>query len=229
MEKTKNQATLAQRLTEFIQRIQVLLIVVAAVLLVALGVFIGVNVVQDTSKASAAKDLYAIQQKYERLSSAADESAKKSVEAEIQSSVDSLVKGKPHDFATQSALKQQGDYYSSKADYKKASELYEKAANAKKNSYLYPVILVALAVSYEDGGDVDSAIKTYEKLIKESSAKAIGLGRVYFNLGRLYETKADYKNAKTNYQTCVDKFVQDPWANLSQSRLIYLKAQNLGV
>jgi tetratricopeptide (TPR) repeat protein len=229
MEKTKNQATLAQRLAEFIQKIQVLLIIVVAVLLVGLGVFIGINVAQDASQASAAKSLYAIQQKYEKLSNTADEAAKKTLEAEIQTAIDALGKGKPHDFSTQEAYKQQGDYYSSKGDYKQASAAYAKAANAKKKSYLYPVVLIALAVSYENGGDVDSAIKTFEKLVKENSASAIGLGRVYFNLGRLYESKADYKSAKTNYQTCVDKFSQDPWANLSQSRLIYLKAQNLGV
>ncbi len=56
--------------------------------------------------------------------------------------------------------------------YDEAIKHYEKAANYKPNDYTTPIYLSKAAIAYEKSGDVESAISTYETIIKEHKDSA---------------------------------------------------------
>lgn len=58
-----------------------------------------------------------------------------------------------------------GDAYLEQDDFDNAYSYYEKAASYKPNKFFTPVYLKKLAVARENGGDLNGAVKTYQRLI----------------------------------------------------------------
>lgn len=58
-----------------------------------------------------------------------------------------------------------GDAYLEQDDFDNAYSFYEKAASYKPNKFFTPVYLKKLAVAKENGGDLNGAVSTYQRLI----------------------------------------------------------------
>lgn len=70
-----------------------------------------------------------------------------------------------------------GDAYMEQGLYIDAAEQYEKAAGYKPNEFTTPQYLDKAAVAYERSGDLQAAVKQYDKIIKD------------------YKNSAEYQNA----------------------------------
>lgn len=110
----------------------------------------------------------------------------------------------------------------SKEDYTSAAGYYLKAAEAGKKSYTAPVCYYNAAVTSEELGNNEDAVKYYEM--------AVGYGEfllkshTLFSLGRVYEEMGNYEEAGKFYQKLVNEYT-DSWTNLANSRLIALRSQ----
>ena len=107
-------------------------------------------------------------------------------------------------------------------DYKRARAAWLAVVKAGKKSYTAPLAYYNAAVCSEELGDVDSAIQYYQKA--GDFEDFLLVAHSLFSLGRVKETKQDFKGAAVVYQKIVDKYPSDKWSDLAKSRLIALKA-----
>lgn len=107
-------------------------------------------------------------------------------------------------------------------NYSEARDAYLKAANGKK-AYTSSLNYFNAAVCSEELGDNDSAVQYY-KLAGEDQNFAL-LDHALFSLGRVYEAKSSFEDAKAAYEKIENLHSSANWAQLAKSRLIALKAE----
>lgn len=105
--------------------------------------------------------------------------------------------------------------------YDEARDAYVKAAEGKK-AYTRALNYFNAAVCSEELGDDDSAEKYYKAASDDSDFVLID--HALFSLGRVYEAKSDFENAKSAYEKLNDLHPATSWGQLAKSRLIALKA-----
>ena len=104
-----------------------------------------------------------------------------------------------------------------KKDFAKALDCYLKAANASKKAYTYAECMYNAAVCAEELSKNDKSAADVKDFYLASHA--------LFNAARVSELSENYSNAAELYQKTVDSYSGYEWANLSESRLIDLKAK----
>jgi tetratricopeptide (TPR) repeat protein len=149
--------------------------------------------------------------------------------------------GEDVEAAVTAALVQLGDYTSGKGvvgtranllkadllfrakNYEEARSAWVRAAETQKKVYTAPISWYNAAVCSEELGDTASAISQYETAIAfdDFALKTHAI----FNLARIKDESGDYTGASVQYQTLVDTYPDDSWANLAMSRLIALRAE----
>lgn len=105
--------------------------------------------------------------------------------------------------------------------YGEARDAYVKAANGEK-AYTRALNNFNAGVCSEELGDNDSAEKYYKAASDDSDFVLID--HALFSLGRVYEAKSDFENAKSTYEKLNDLHPTTSWGQLAKSRLIALKA-----
>lgn len=105
--------------------------------------------------------------------------------------------------------------------YDEARDAYVKAAEGKK-AYTAALNYFNAGVCSEELGDNDSALKYYKSASEDSDFVLVD--HVLFSLGRVYEAKSDFENAKSTYKKLNDLHPTTSWGQLAKSRLIALKA-----
>lgn len=107
-------------------------------------------------------------------------------------------------------------------DYSAARDAYVKAANGKK-AYTAALNNFNAGVCSEEMGDNDSAVKYYKAACDDSDFVLID--HALFSLGRVYESKSLYEDAKSTYEKLNGLHPTTSWGQLSKSRLVALKAE----
>ena len=75
------------------------------------------------------------------------------------SSSDLLIQGRAYSLI--------GDAYVELGDFSNAITFFKKASNENPNEFFTPSYLLKLAIVYEETGDLESALETYEEIIEE--------------------------------------------------------------
>ncbi len=110
-----------------------------------------------------------------------------------------------------------------KKDYENSKTYWLAAFASGKKSYTAPVCKYNAAVCCEELGDNTKAAEYYESA---SDAKDFLLvTHCLFSLGRVKEALNDFTGAAVAYNKLVDKYPDDEWTNVAQSRLIALKTE----
>lgn len=108
-------------------------------------------------------------------------------------------------------------------DYDAAISYYEAAITKGKKSYTAPICYYNVASCYEELNKLAEAAQAYKTAAEFAE---FGLApHAYFSWGRVLETSGDYAGAAQAYKTLADKFADDEWAKLANTRLIDLKIQ----
>lgn len=110
-----------------------------------------------------------------------------------------------------------------KKDFTKALDYYLKAANASKKAYTYAECMYNAAVCAEELYKNDDAVAYYKAAADDKDFYLAS--HALFNAARVLELSGSYSNAAELYQKTVDSYSGYEWANLSESRLIDLKAK----
>ena len=113
-------------------------------------------------------------------------------------------------------------------------ELRTKLHRSKDHGFLHKrqikslycsISLYNAAVCCEEIGEIDKALEYYGLAVEADnfSLKPHAL----FNMGRLYSESGKYEDAQKMFQSIIDKFPNDNWADLAKSNLISLSAEGL--
>ncbi|WP_114748603.1 tetratricopeptide repeat protein [Pleomorphovibrio marinus] len=89
-------------------------------------------------------------------------------QGEFQKAADHLKKFSSSDYLIQAqAYALTGDAYVELGDTREAIRYYKRAADHKPNQFFTPKYLSKLAIAYEDAGEINNAISTYERIENE--------------------------------------------------------------
>lgn len=89
-------------------------------------------------------------------------------QGEFQKAADHLRKFSSDDYFVQAkAYALTGDAYLELGNHSEAINFYNKAVNYKANKYFTPMYLNKLAIAYEEAGQIDNAIKAYDRIETE--------------------------------------------------------------
>ena len=107
-----------------------------------------------------------------------------------------------------------GTYFASEK-YDKAIETYGRFLKENRNHYLAPFVKQTIGYSYEQTGQLKSAIEQFEKINEE-----ILLVQKNLDLGRCYEKMGDSEKAKDAYNAVLElEDSENNWIRLAQHRL----------
>lgn len=117
------------------------------------------------------------------------------------------------------------DVYFAKKDYSSALNAYNAAAAKGKKFYTAAICKYNAAVCNEELGNKEEAVKLFAECA--DTKDFLLASHALFNSGRLQEELGLVKEASETYKKATEKYSNDPWANLSQSRIIDLQAKGL--
>lgn len=223
----KEKKSFSEKLADFIRANRVLILsigIAIVVAIVAIGLYTSIsdNVATASSRAMDLAD-----QKIQQWSQETDEQKKTEEETALIAEFDTIAKKWPGTLAAQRALLRKAAILSQKKEYAEAEKIALDAYSRKKNSYAAALALELAAVSAEEAGNIDSAITHYTLLTKNYSKDNPTVAHAYFNLGRLQESKKEFKAAIANYEKILSAYGNSDWALLAKNRIIYLKSQGL--
>jgi len=221
-----NQAkkSFSEKITEFFTKYKV---VVLGVLIAIVVILVGIGVYSYVSNSNADKSARAMEEVRTKLtawSAETDQAKKDESEKEIQSDLDAIIKQWPHSFAAQESLYTKSTIATTKKDWPNAEKFAAEAADRLPKTYLAPIALEAAAVAAEEQGSTDKAIEYYNRIVSNYKEDTPNLAHAYFALGRLAESKSDWKTALGCYDKLLSDFPDSDWAKLAKDRVVYLKA-----
>lgn len=219
--------TFADKLAEFIAANRMLLIGIGIGIVVAIAAIGIYTAVSENTASASSRAMELAEQKLEAWSNETDEQKKADAEKALFESLDEIAKKWPRTIAAQRALIRKAAVLNQKKEYAEAEKIALDAVSRNKNSYAAPIALELAAISAEEAGSIDTAIEHYTKLTKEYLKDNPVAPHALFNLGRLQESKSDYKAAVEAYKKLVSDFGTSEWALLAKNRLIWLTSQGL--
>lgn len=226
MKDNNEKKSVLQVTDSFLFRIRYILITISIVVAVGLiGYFVVVGILAK-NKDSQMAQIDELSQKYEEAIVLEDPASKtKELEA-ILTSLDALIKGQELGIYAQKTSLLKADVLADLDKKRESAENLEKAYKAQPSGYLAVYIIQMAATSYEENGNLQDAIRCLKILADGKDTKLPGLARVFFNIGRLYESQKNTNDALTYYEKCQSLFPDDEnWTSLSQSRIIQLQSE----
>lgn len=217
----------ADKLAEFISANRRLLAGIGIGILIAIAAIGIYTAVSENTASASSRAMELAEQKLEAWSNETDEQKKADAEKALFASLDEIAKKWPRTIAAQRALIRKAAVLNQKKEYAEAEKVALDAVSRNRNSYAAPIALELAAISAEEAGSIDKAIEYYTRLTKEYLKDDPVAPHALFNLGRLQESKSDYKSAADAYKKLVSDFGSSEWALLAKNRLIWLKSQGL--
>ena len=220
-EKKFEKATAGERLSQFMLRHRMPIIVFAAVVVAAIVVYGISAAVVSSSRAKGISFVDTVE--YDLTNDSASLS-----DAEIESKrSDAMTKLTPYlgrggIVGVRANMLAAGIAYGRK-DYATAKSYWTAAAAKGAKSYTAPLAYYNIAVCDENTGNLADAAAGYGKAADEKDFPLASHAR--FSEGRVYEALGDYKKASESYAKLSASALGDAWTNLAETRLIALKAE----
>jgi len=218
-------ALFVERLTDFLRRSRVALLVVAAIFVVALvsaGVVSAVR--QDRlAKSSAAMD--SLDAAYDDWLALAED-ARPSASASLLADAAAVAEGYDGMYAELRAHLVQARVHYILKDYASAEKAFLAVTDADPDSHLALVSLANASAMAEERGDKEAALAHLSRAEKDYPAAA-GLARIRFNIGRIYEETKQYDKAMSAYGALAALPEESDWTKLARDRIIYLRSLGL--
>lgn len=223
MNSEKNEGkTISEKLSNFLYKFRILILsIVGLLILSAVGIGIFTTVKNSINK----KDFAYLDELVFSLSKTNDELSEDDV-AKYDSILENVVdftenhkKGAPaaRAFMIIASIEFEKDNWSS------SREAWVSAANANAKAYTSPICFYNAAVCSEELDEMDKALEFYTKAADQQafSLKPHAL----FNIGRINVELENFDLAKTTFQSLVDTYPSDDWADLAKSTLLLLLAE----
>ena len=225
--KKEEKKSSSEKFLDFISKNRKIIIglgIAIVLIIVAIGIYTAVsgNIASASSRAMELAD-----QKTMQWSQETDEQKRAEIETSLMAELDSIANKWPKTIAAQRALIRKAAILSQKKEYAEAEKVALEAYKRNKKSYVAPIALELAAVAAEEAGNIDAALEHYILITKDYKKDNPAAPHAFFNVGRIKETKGDYKGAVEVYDQLISSFGDSEWAMLAKNRVIYLKAQGL--
>jgi len=225
--KKEEKKSSSEKFLDFISKNRKIIIglgIAIVLIIVAIGIYTAVsgNIASASSRAMELAD-----QKTMQWSQETDEQKRAEIETSLMAELDSIANKWPKTIAAQRALIRKAAILSQKKEYAEAEKVALEAYKRNKKSYVAPIALELAAVAAEEAGNIDAALEHYILITKDYKKDNPAAPHAFFNVGRIKETKGDYKGAVEVYDQLISSFGDSEWAMLGKNRVIYLKAQGL--
>ena len=221
IEKKFEKATAGERLSQFMMRHRMQIIVSAAVVIGAIVVY-GISAAVVSS--STTKGISFVDTVEYDLTNASDSLSDAEIETRRGDAMTKLTPylSKGGIVGVRANMLAAGIAYGRK-DYAAAKSYWSAAASKGAKSYTAPLAYYNIAVCDENTGNLADAAASYGKAADVKDFPLASHAR--FSEARTYETLGDYKKAAEAYAKLSAGALGDAWTNLAETRLIALKAE----
>jgi TolA-binding protein len=222
------QEPMRRRIGNFIgQSVQRFRIGLLVILVAAAALFVGYVVYNEINKKLIGDSTVlaeGAQTAFDTWQGESDATKKATLEKDLRTQLDSLIKRYPRQYGAQRGLFLRADLNFGTKAWDAARKDYQSLATRFPNSYLAPVSLFDAAVSAEASGDLAGAAALYVKVsgtYKDSTVAP----RALFDTGRLAEQRSAWSDAQSAYEQIDSLYSQSMWDKLAKNRIIELKVQ----
>jgi tetratricopeptide (TPR) repeat protein len=218
---TNNKTPVVAKAIDFLSGIKKYILIALSVLIVLLVVIVISLSVRDAGIKKATARIVQIEETLLQNSAATDTEAK-APDAELITELEAYAAKDSKWVSAKAAILLAG-IYSQNKEWAKALEVLD-AVSVEKASYLAPVVLFNAGSMAEEAGELDRALKFYERCDTDYRHSFPEAPRVVFSMARIFETGKDIGKAIEQYELLVDSWPEDDFSSLAKSRLIALDA-----
>jgi tetratricopeptide (TPR) repeat protein len=216
--------SVAERITRFLTRYRVPILVSIGALAVAIVVLIIVLSVQTTRTESALVAAEDLQDQFEAWQAlGAEEQAAQY--ADLAASAAAIVSDYPRTYAAVRARILDARALLALERYEEASARFEEAADARPRTYLAPVSLMDAAVAAENAGNSERALELYRRIVDQYTGESAEAARALFSIGRIHEQRDEVVDAADAYRRLIAAHPESGWTNLARNRIIALTVE----
>ncbi len=172
---------------------------------------------KEEASAMAAED---IQKAFDEWKKAEPEDR---ADEELNTLINRALSDYPHNFAAQRALFTRGLMALEKDEWNGASASFNELAEKWPESYLAPVSLANAAGAFEQAGNMEQALASWQKLADNYSGTSANVPEALFNIARLNEKAGNNDAALEGYKNLESLFPSSRWTDLAKTRILILK------
>jgi TolA-binding protein len=220
-EEGESQKRLVTRIAGIVEALKVPLLVLLAVVVVGVVAYFVYAQAASAARERAAVLWEKADDELSQWRGEQDAQKKEKLEADLRRSIEVLRKG--GGYGAQRGLYLLGQLEGEKANKQAAFDAYDALAAYEDRSYLGMEGLINAAVYAEDLGQTDKAIELYRRIV-DKHPNTPHAAHSYFAVGRLLESKGDYKQAAATYTEMRSKYPSSSWTSLAVDRIIALQA-----
>ena len=216
------QPRLVDRLSEFLQRSRIPLLITLIVLVVFVIVYFSWTEWERRTTARSAVQAETAQELFGQWQAEQDPDAKAAVEEELRALLQDIRRSHARRYAGQRAAFIEGNLEYQLERWQPAAEAFLSLGTRSGKSYLTPLALLNAGVSYERLGSVEDALSAYRRMA-EGYKDSFLVPEVLFSIGRLEEQQGNFEEALQAYNRLEDEHPLTNWTKLGRNRIIALK------
>lgn len=219
-------ATLADKVAEFISKYKMILWATLAVLVVLVVVFTIVdNNIQGMNNMYSEKS-EELQEDYQNWFNSSEEE-KEQKESDLLNEIAEITDTEKNNILVEKALFIRGQVYLQKEEWDNAYGDFIRIAESSPDSYLASVSFYNAAGAKESSGDLQGALEILTGTADTYKANSPIIPEILFNMGRLNEALGNGKAAIESYDELTSSYSSSNWTNLAKTRIISLKASGV--
>jgi tetratricopeptide (TPR) repeat protein len=205
----------AQRIIQLIVRLRIPLIGIAAAVFVAVIIGFITQHISSNNEAEAAVLASDMQQSYYRWLQSYNDDEKANYLEQFTQYFEKATNEFSGSYTGRLAIFLQGNIAYEQGDFPKAAESFEQLLNNNTGDHFASLAGINAALAYEEEGNTEKAIQTYEKITQEFDISCPEVPRALFSLGRLNES-IDTEQAMQWYQQITNGYPESDWTNLAE-------------
>jgi TolA-binding protein len=209
------------RLTDFLHRYRVVLLVTLIVLVVFVVAYFSWSELHKRTRERSTLMAERAQELYEQWLQAEE---RESLEQELEQLIDQIVDRYPRQYAAQRAFFIRGNVAFENEQWQQAADSYQALADSFPEAYLAPLSLFNAGAAYEQADELDQAIAAYQAVAEEHPESFL-VPHALFSLGRLYEAREEFENAFQMYDRLEDEYPLSNWTKIGRNRIIELEIE----
>lgn len=145
------------------------------------------------------------------------------MESDLRSTLSEVIDGYPRLYSAQRALFIRGNLRLEQEQWEQAIEDFRRVGEDFAESHLALISLSNIAAAYEELGEMEQALTTYEELSTKREERNPLRARALFSIGRIQEQMGEPDEARSSYEELVSEYSDSEWTNLALNRILVLE------
>lgn len=219
----KETKTFSEKLSALLLKYRIIILSLVGLLIISavgLGIVTAVKSSIDKKNFAVLDELlYSLEQSKNNLTEDMLSAKYESIKEKVEEFTSKTTKGSP---AARAYMMLAGIEFELK-NYTASRDAWLMAVEANKKAYTASISWYNAAVCCEELNEMDKALEYYS--LAAASPSFSLKPHALFNMGRINTDLGKYEEAKSNFQSIIDKYSTDNWADLAKSSLLTLSSQ----